>query len=77
MYTAQSVYGMTPQAPNYGVAAPTQQMGTDHIATGVKGLLDPANPLLWFGALLGVTLLAGAGASFRLGPARASASVGS
>jgi hypothetical protein len=75
-FSAQSIYGMSPQAPNYGVAPPTQQMATDGIATGIKGLFDPSNPLLWFGVLAGVTLLAGAGASFRLGPARASASVG-
>lgn len=75
-FSAQSIYGMTPQAPNYGAAPPTQQMATDGIASGVKGLLDLNNPLLWFGIVAGVTLIAGAGASFRLGPARASASVG-
>lgn len=76
-YTAQSLYGATPQAPSYGVAAPTQGMSTDNIATGWKGLIDPNNPLVWFGAILLVTVgAAGVAGSVRLGRAKISASVG-
>lgn len=76
MYSAQSVYGATPQAPSYGAAAPTQAMATDDITAGWKGLLDPANPLMWFGVVLVVTVgLAGVAGSVRLGKAKLSASV--
>jgi hypothetical protein len=74
---AQTLYGQTPQAPSYGIAAPTQQMGTDDIRTGVRGLVDPHNPLMWFGAVLLVTVgLAGVAGSVRLGRAKISAQVG-
>jgi len=77
VYTASSVYGATPQAPNYGVAAPTQAMGTDDITTGWKGLLDPNNPLMWFGVILLVTVgAAGVAGSVRLGRAKLSAQLG-
>lgn len=76
MYSAASVYGATPQAPSYGAAAPTQSMGTDDITAGWKGLVDPANPLMWFGVVLVVTVgLAGVAGSVRLGKAKLSASV--
>lgn len=78
MFTAASQYGCTPHAPSYGVAAPTQQMATDDIRTGVRGLIDPANPLVWLGGILLVTIGAiGFSGSVRLGRAKASASVGS
>ncbi len=74
---AQTLYGQTPQSPSYGVAAPTQQMATDDIRTGVRGLVDPHNPLMWFGVVLLVTVgLAGVAGSVRLGRAKVSASVG-
>lgn len=76
MYSAQSLYGATPQAPSYGVAAPTQTMATDDIASGVRGLIDPNNPLVWFGAILLVTVgAAGIAGSVRLGRAKLSASI--
>lgn len=72
-YTAQSLYGATPQAPSYGVAAPTQGMSTDDITSGWRGLIDPNNPLMWFGVVLLVTVgAAGVAGSVRLGRARAS-----
>jgi hypothetical protein len=77
VYTAASLYGATPQAPSYGVASPTQALATDEIKTGWKGLLDPQNPLLWFGVVLAVTVgAAGVAGSVRLGKAKLSASVG-
>jgi hypothetical protein len=77
VFTAQSMYGATPQAPSYGVASPTQHMATDDISTGWKGLVDPNNPLLWFGAILLVTVgAASLAGSVRLGKAKLVASVG-
>lgn len=71
MYDARSVYGATPQAPSYGIAAPTQQMATDDITAGWKGLVDPNNPLMWFGVILLITVgAAGVAGSVRLGRAR-------
>lgn len=77
MYTANTLYGATPQAPSYGVAAPTQAMATDDLRAGVRGLLDPGNPLLWFGGVLLVTVgLASVAGSVRLGRAKLQASLG-
>lgn len=76
MFTAASVYGAAPAAPAVTVAHPTQHMATDDIRTGVRGLLDPNNPLLWFGAILAVTVgAAGVAGSVRLGRAKLSASL--
>ena len=76
-YTASTLYGATPQAPSYGVAAPTQAMATDNLmSTGWKGLVDPHNPLFWFGVVLAVTFgAAGVAGSVRVGRAKASVSL--
>ncbi|HEX6869894.1 MAG TPA: hypothetical protein VF163_02245 [Micromonosporaceae bacterium] len=77
-YTAASLYGTTPQGPSYGVpvAAPTAGMATDDIRSGWRGLVDPHNPLMWFGAILAVTFgLAGVAGSVRLGRAKLSGSI--
>lgn len=78
-FTASSLYGATPQAPSYGVTTPpTQAMAPDDIANGWRGLVDPHNPLLWFGAILAVTVgLIGVAGSVRLAGARVSGSIGS
>jgi hypothetical protein len=79
MFTAESLYGSTPQAPSYGIAAPTQGMATPGDGlSGWPSLVHPNNPLFWVGVFLiaGVGLGALAG-SARLGPAKVSASVGS
>jgi len=75
---ATSLYGTTPQSPSWGSAAPTQAMGADITsAHGWRGLIDPSNPLVWFGAILLVTAgAAGIAGSVRLGPAKFSGSVG-
>ena len=73
MYTAQSVYGATPQAPSL-VGAPTQSMALDDMRTGWRGLVDPNNPLMWFGVVLLVTVgAAGVAGSVRLGRAKLAA----
>lgn len=75
MYNAASVYGCAPTAESW-VAAPTQTMGLDGLRTGWRGLIDPRNPLVWFGVVLAVTVgLAGVAGSVRLGGATLSASI--
>jgi len=77
MFDAQTLYGCTPQAPSYGVAAPTQTMATDDLVTGWRGLVDPGNPLMWFGVVLAATIgLASVAGSVRLGRAKLTASLG-
>lgn len=68
----QSLYGITPQAPSWaGMNAPTAGMGTDDVASGWRALVDPRNPLMWFGVLLAVTVgFAGVAGSVRLGRAK-------
>jgi hypothetical protein len=76
MFTASAAYGAIPVAPTYGVAAPTQAMATDDVRTGIRGLVDPNNPLFIFGLIMAVTFgLAGAAGSVRLGKAKFSAAV--
>jgi hypothetical protein len=77
MYTGASVYGMSPQAPTWGVAAPTAHLGTDDMAGGLRALFDPHNPLLWLGGILALTVgFAGVAGSARVGRFRVSASAG-
>lgn len=78
MFTVSEVYGVGPQAPAYSApAAPTQGMATDTVKAGWRALVDPHNPLFWFGAFLLVTVgAAGAAGSVRLGRARIAAAVG-
>lgn len=77
-YTATSLYGATPQAPSYGIdTPPTQAMGTGDIASGWRALVDPQNPLVWFGAILVLTVgLVGVAGSVRLAGAKVSGSIG-
>lgn len=73
---ASDMFGITPQAPSYGVAAPTQAMGTGMLDGGWRTLVDPDNPLMWFGVVLLVTVgAAGVAGSVRLGRAKLSASL--
>lgn len=77
MFDSATLYGCEPQMPSSGIAAPTQHMATDDISSGVKGLLDPHNPLMWFGALLLATVgFASVAGSARLGKAKVSVGVG-
>jgi hypothetical protein len=75
MFTAQTVYGAQPQMPSLGIAAPTQHMGTDDLRGGLRGLIDPNNPLFWAMAILATTFgLIGVAGSVRLGGAKVSVS---
>jgi hypothetical protein len=76
MYAAD-LYGASQLSAAAGIATPTQQMGTDDIPSGIRGLFSIHNPLTIRGVFLAVAFgLAGAAGSVRLGKARASASVG-
>ena len=76
-WTATSLYGTTPQAAAWGgAAAPTQAMASTATSGGWRGLVDPHNPLAWFGAVLLVTVgAAGLSGSVRLGRAKLSANL--
>lgn len=76
MFTAQNTYGMSPQMPTAGIAAPTQQMGTDDLKGGLRALIDINNPLFWAAGIVLVTLgLVGVAGSVRLGRAKLSGSL--
>ncbi len=78
---SMSLYGFGPaqDTPSPGVARPTEHMAiaaTD-LASGWKALVDPRNPLFWFGGLLLVTFgAAGVSGSARVGKVSVSGSAG-
>lgn len=75
---ASSAYGSSPQAPSYGVAPPTEAMGTADFGAGWRSVLDPGNPLFWLGGFMALTVgLASVAGSVRLGKASFKASAGS
>lgn len=77
MFTAAEIYGTAPVYPGTGATAQTALSATTDMPQGWRGLCNPANPLMWFGLALLVTVgAAGAAGSVRLGPARISAGVG-
>lgn len=78
-YSAEALFGQQSVPASMGVAAGTQVIsaGADDQGSGIGQLINPRNPLVWFGALLLVTVgAAGLAGSVRLGPARVSGSVG-
>lgn len=81
MFDSASLYGCAPNTPiGVGTETPTQRMGmgSHDLATGLRGLADPKNPLTIFAAVLLITVgAASAAGSVRLGKAKVSASVGS
>lgn len=78
MMSAASIYGATPQAPAWGVAAPTAGMGTDDLRTGWGAFVDPHNPVVWLGFILAATVgLAAVAGSARVGPVKVAAGLGS
>jgi hypothetical protein len=78
MFTAATMYGTQAQIPAAGVAAVTQPMGISFDDKPFAGsLIDPHNPLMWFGVFLLATVgAAGVSGSARLGKAEISAAVG-
>jgi hypothetical protein len=76
-FSAASLYGTVDVAPSMGVAAPMQPVGVDQSDSGLSWIVNPRNPLMWFGVLLLATVgAAGVAGSVRLGPAKAGASIG-
>jgi hypothetical protein len=80
MWTAEDTYGVVHPGVAFAATEPTQLMGggAEHTgSTGLRTLVDPNNPLVWFAGLLLVTVgAAGIAGSVRLGPAKVGASVG-
>lgn len=74
---AESLYGCSPIVGPAAGGTPTAHMGTDDLGTGVRSLVNPRNPLFWFGVLLVATAgFAGLAGSVRLGPAKLSGAIG-
>jgi hypothetical protein len=75
---AADIYGTAPVyipavAPDTAISATDATSGT----AGWRSLLDPKNPVVWFGVVLLVTVgAAGVAGSVRLGPAKLGGAVG-
>ncbi len=77
MFTAESIYGTTPVVVGIGVQKDTAISATDNQAAGWRALVDPHNPIMWFGAILLITVgAAGVAGSARIGPVRVAGGVG-
>lgn len=78
MFMASDIYGTAPvYAP--AVSPDTAMSATDVTSQtwGWRSLVDPRNPIMWFGVILAVTVgAAGVAGSVRLGPAKAGAALG-
>jgi len=78
-FSAYAQVGLAPPAVNAGVGPrnTTYAMATEDEPGGWGALLDPSNPLVWFGGFLLVTVgFASVAGSVRLGKAKVSAAVG-
>lgn len=78
MFMASEIYGT---APVYqpAVSPDTAISATDatSLTSGWRSLVDPRNPILWFGVILAVTVgAAGVAGSVRLGPAKVGGALG-
>ncbi len=77
-FSVYSQVGLTPRvqtAGDTGLAAPTDRVAV--MDTDRMGLFSPSNPLLWFGAILAITVgAAGVAGSVRLGKAKIAVSAG-
>lgn len=68
-----TLYGVNPGPASNAVETTPEQAAP----LARRGLLDPSNPLFWFGVVLAATFgLAAVTGSVRLGPAQVSAKVG-
>lgn len=86
MFTAETLYGVQPQIPGAsaggggqgGAARPTAGISLSFDDKGgAAALIDPHNPLVWFGVFLAATLGAiGVSGSARVGAARVAADLG-
>jgi hypothetical protein len=77
MFTAESIYGTAPVIPGIGVVTDTAISATDRQRRGWRALVDPTNPIMWFGAVLLITVgAAGIAGSARIGPVKVAGAVG-
>lgn len=75
-----STYNQVGLAPVHGINSrqPTQHMAMDGEPAGLAALVDPGNPLVWFGVFLLITVgAASVAGSARIGKAKISAQIGS
>lgn len=74
--TAASLYGANPQMPT-AASSPLQHAAADDVGGGLRSIVNPHNPLLWFGVALAVTAGAmGVAGSARVGSVAVSAKAG-
>ena len=77
MFTAAELYGASPSLGTGAYSTAPVVRAADDMGSGLATLVNPRNPLMWFGVVLAVTLgAAGAAGSVRLGRARVAGSVG-
>jgi hypothetical protein len=78
-FSAYAQTGLRPVSDAAGWRPVTSHMATEDRATsGLQAVIDPSNPLLWFGLFMLVTVgAAGVSGSARIGRAKVQASVGS
>ena len=77
-FFAANIYGTAPVAIP-AVSPPASASSTDALghAGGWKGLVNPNNPMFWLGVVVLTTFgAAGLAGSVRLGPAKATGSIG-
>lgn len=77
MYSAASMYGASTQMPS-ATATPIESVAPSAPEfNGLRSFVDPKNPLVVLGLILAATIGAvGVAGSARVGPARASGSLG-
>ncbi|MBN9326218.1 MAG: hypothetical protein BGO38_07920 [Cellulomonas sp. 73-145] len=71
-------YGLSPDAPTTTAQSELHAVASPGVGDAAAGqLLNPENPLLWFGVIAAITLgLAAFSTSVRVGPAKAALSLG-
>lgn len=74
--TASNIYGTAPVYVG-AVAPPVAATAAGPGGQGWRAMVDPANPLVWFGAILLITVgAAGVAGSARVGPASVKGALG-
>lgn len=74
---ASEIYGTAPTFIPAVNPPDTALSATDSVRAGWRAMVDPKNPLVWFGAILLVTVgAAGVAGSVKLGPAAVGGKLG-
>lgn len=77
-YSASSRTGLF-SVPSPGMTAPEAGLASNPIAgpSHIRGILNPRNPLFWFGVILGSTLgLIAVSGAIKVGPVKAGGQIG-